>query len=764
MAGIKLDDKHIIYRNGQPMTALHLIVDGNVRVDFPGGHYTLTKGDAIGICEICSELHFLDYFCEGEVSILSYPYLNYESFHLFLTKHPDVASLFSVSAFKQMTLLLHHYDSSEILCHSLHRDFVTLYEYYISMCSRYHVAKRELPGLEDIHAYLTEASLDTWFTPYYFNMLRIAQEGSLKVPFRNSFVSMGILQRASVDFRKIFFSIEDQYQYQLGIMQICFEKEEHDLLSYLSDLALRIGMGVSMGSKDIAKLFDYTNGFILNAKQHHLTSSAALLRIETFENNMNKQTSLEPVKADDLPLDVFDSLETILLFAGLDLVTTERFRNHILEFRNVSNRSSTDDAIYALRRQITEEFLILYAVLFEKTLTASKVPACVMMYLYFGYVDEHLAGEENSLFLYHLSQAIKDNSSPNVYTLYDWLLAIYHEEKEPSRNEFDQTYDEYIQKQKVNGALNEVEIAYLRNKHMSKVHYELTNMFPPVNKITYGRVTTYCPIFLQENVHKDLSSALVTGSAVRQAFDQLLKIDYSAFSRESLRTDFPGNIKFYTHTEYHPDMILMPNVGIRGVMWQEIEGRNRFTTSRMMLSIFHMDDLYSNILRLTAEYRWEICKRIQGTRWNDIRDKSLTSEYCDYLQFYRKNHDLSPEAKEKIRLSLQQSHGSFKEMFVRDYLIWMLFESAASPRLNKIVRSILFVHCAFSEDICQKLTVSPFYTELIAKRVTSSRQKLHQLDLLVTRLKSDSQLSPAFLETALSQIERERMFIDGVLN
>ena len=61
MAGIDLPEKTVIYQAGQPMTALHLIVSGHVNVTFPGGSYTLSKGDVIGLTEINSEVHFLNY-------------------------------------------------------------------------------------------------------------------------------------------------------------------------------------------------------------------------------------------------------------------------------------------------------------------------------------------------------------------------------------------------------------------------------------------------------------------------------------------------------------------------------------------------------------------------------------------------------------------------------------------------------------------------------------------------------------------------------
>ena len=39
MAGIMLEKGKQIYKIGQPMTALHLIMNGKVKVQYPGGSY-----------------------------------------------------------------------------------------------------------------------------------------------------------------------------------------------------------------------------------------------------------------------------------------------------------------------------------------------------------------------------------------------------------------------------------------------------------------------------------------------------------------------------------------------------------------------------------------------------------------------------------------------------------------------------------------------------------------------------------------------------
>ena len=70
MAGITLEKDKRIYTVGQPMTALHMITKGKVSVEHPGGVYQLGKGDIIGVCELCSEVHFLGYITTEETVIL----------------------------------------------------------------------------------------------------------------------------------------------------------------------------------------------------------------------------------------------------------------------------------------------------------------------------------------------------------------------------------------------------------------------------------------------------------------------------------------------------------------------------------------------------------------------------------------------------------------------------------------------------------------------------------------------------------------------
>ncbi len=758
MASITLEKSKIIYKYGQPMTALHLITGGKVKVIYPGGEYQLGKGDVIGISEICSEIHLLSYVTLEDVSILTYSLTNMEALGDLLQKHPDVARLFLLSAFRQINILLERSTISEPKCNAFYHDLVTDYEKYAALCERYHIQPRSIEALDELNAFLGEELPDLWLNSYYLGLSRIYASDNFKAIVNEASVVLGHLRKCSLDFRKTYLGLEEQFQYMQRLSSFYFDESGNDLFDFYTSLYYKLGKDcsdITALSEDINRMISHSEILPITNKEL-FTQRIDSFRQHTFPSDAQSESKDESVDDSRIIGELKNSFNTIMDFAGEDLEIAPSFRKNVHKFISLTDKSATDNDIYVLRKKITEEFYILYSKLFERALTAPSVPMPVRMFLYFGYVDEELAGMKNAMSLYRLADTLKDQSSFGVYTFYDWLMAIYNGHKVPSRNEFEADYFDYIHKQKASGQLSDAEFRNLENDPMSKVAYELNNMFPLVNKMTFGRITTFCPLFYADNVLKSLEDALVTVSRLSKAMELIKKVDYSAFYRETMDTENFNIIgKETIHVEYMPDIILMPNVGIRGVMWQEIEGKYRNSPGRMVFSIFHLEDLTTSLIRLTGEFRWELCKRVQGGRWNDVRDRSLTSEYFDYIQFYKKNRDLTADAKERIRTSLQRAKNSFKEMFVRDYTIWVLFEGNGSPRLNKVARQILFTYCPFSSEICESLVQNPLYTELLNQRKNRMVQRLHHYDLLVQKLKSDKISIP-------DTIEREIAYIKGI--
>lgn len=759
MAGITLEKGKQIYEADQPMTAFHLVTKGSVLVEYPGGTYQLGKGDVIGIGELCSEVHFLGYVTLEETSILTYQFNSMEALDELLQKHPDVARLFLLSLFHQFSMLQELSINSEMMCTSLHQNLMDDYARYNALCSRYHIQPQTLEGIEELSSYLGDTA-DIWLTPYYLGLQHIYSSAGAdsKSFLLEPGVSLGMLRKGSLDFRRTYVVIDEQTHYRSNIAGYYFNSSGNDMFELFTSLRERLGQN----NEDSDALAEDIERIIKQFENDpSLNKSRIASRINAFRSSLSSQDSSgQPADARDdganaaVMKELIGSLDIILRFAGFDPEKGEAFREHVEAYKVLEDKSSTEDTVVRLRRQLTEEFYALYSAVFKVSLTAPSLPVPVKMFLYFGYVDEELAGAANCPTLYSLAAGMEDQSSLGVYTLYHWLLAIYNGDKNPSRNEFEEDYTDYLHKQKAGHNITAAQFAELEKDPMSKVAFEMENMFPQVNKITCGRVTTFCPLFSADAVLKDLKSSYVTTTRVHKAFEKIKSIDYSAFYRESLdyeNMEIMG--KETIHLEFLPDIILMPNVGIRGVMWQEIEGKKRNSPSRMFFSCFHMEDLNTTMVRLTGEFRWEMCKRIQSSRWNDVSERSLTSEYFDYIQFYRKNQELSSEAKERIRNSLQRAKNSFKEMFVRDYIIWVLFEGAGSPRLNKVARRILLTYCPFPAELAATMEQNPTYTEIMSRQKVLTGQRLHRLNTLRQKIRNSGASVPDTLEAEFAYLQ-----------
>lgn len=756
MSFVDLPKQKTIYKVGQPLTVLHLITSGKVRVFSPTGEYTIGKGDVIGICEICSEVHFLSYETVEAVHIMNYPLPNPEALQDLFVKNPDVASLSLISAFRQMCTMLNHCEESALTCgnlyNRLHEHLVT----YRKLCDKYGLPARELTDIEQVTTYVGMETPDMWLTDFYQGLLQIFTANPSAAVAREAAVVTGFLRKASLDFRKTYLSLEEQRHYQEQLLHYYISSEGEDLFSCFTGLFCQ----VAQASADTANIYSAIQDVVST-----LTGNAALdkarlaARLQSFRENLSRFGSKQPAASDAPDAKVAEllagSLSAILEYAGAGIETTSSFRQDVEAYKQLSDKSSSDEQACKLRRRLTENFYSIYNLTLKKALTDSALPLPVRLFLTFGYVDDELAGESNSACLCQLVDSPEGLSGEGVYTFFDWVKCIYEGKKQPSRNEFGEDYVDYLHKQKAGGKLSEQELRDLSDNPMRKVEFELQNLFPTVNKITYGRVTTFCPVLTADNILRDLSASYVKVDDIRSVLDKIRNIDYSVFYRETLNMDSPVAQKENIHVECLPDFILMPNAGIRGVTWQEIEGRKRTTPSRMMISIFHMEDLYTTTIRLVGDYRWEMCKRVQGARWNDLTERSLTSEYFDYIQFYKKNNELSPEAKERIRQSLMGAKNSFKEMFIRDYLLWIQLESTASPRLNKIARQILFTYCPFSPEVRQKVQSNPMYSELIHRHDVKCQQRLSHFNKLTQKLHNEGTRVPEAIEQEIEYYKRQ---------
>lgn len=223
----------------------------------------------------------------------------------------------------------------------------------------------------------------------------------------------------------------------------------------------------------------------------------------------------------------------ILNYSGCTPETADRFRENIIAWKHLADKSSDDEKARKLRLEITKLFNEIYINVFEISCVDQNLPAVIKMFLNFGYMD-NLAGFEQSCYLYSIIHDYHGDAAKGVYTFYEWLMMIYHGEKEPSRNEFDVDYTAYIHEMKVSGQITaELEQRLLKD-NVQKCLYELHNMFPVVNKVTFGRISTFCPVLCDQNLLKTPEYCLVTPDKISECIDHIREVDYNVFYKETI--------------------------------------------------------------------------------------------------------------------------------------------------------------------------------------------------------------------------------------
>lgn len=749
MAAKTFEKGSILFEAGQPVEGLLIIASGQVRASFQGGQLLLGKGDIIGLCDIYYGVHSFTYEALETTQTGLYPFRQASDLKALL-KIPELLRFLLLSGAKQTAAVFQGYTLLKKEAFSQAKSIVDQYKKYKALCVENSISIKALPAIDSIADFSLDEEPDSYLPAYYGNFYAASAA-------KNAFASVstlteGFLLQASKDIRTVLEASQSLYEYHLSNSHILLDEGYADLY----DIYITLQIKLNKAGKDTSEIVSCIASLSSQIEGCALIDKAFFdARREEYRQKLVVANAADDTGLNVSEADLKGSLDTILNYSEIDSTAANEFRGLIAQYKKLLDKNSTEDAPRKLRLAITKAFYPIYTAAFKRSIADPSTPVLVQMFLNFGYMDEELAGIENAMYLYTLASHTGKAPNGQVYTFYQWLLAIYRGEKEPCRNEFDNDFPAHLRELKNTGKITEADESRMLYDKMERVLFELENVFPMVNKITFGRITTFCPVFSDHNIFKNLESTIVTKDVIYETLHTIQRIDYSAYYRETAYSNEKCNIaREMIQVEVLPDFILMPGIGSRGVMWQEIEGRKRTTPARMMLPMFHMEDISQTLIRLTAEYRWEMCKRIQGVRWNDVSERSLTSEYCDYAQFFRKNMDLSADNKEKVKAALQKAKNNYKEMFVGDYLTWIMYEGNGAPRLNKVVRGILFMHCPFSAEVRTRLASNPLYKDMLDAYNVRKGQKLHHLEAVFQRFRSMNVEIP-------EELEAQRRFLES---
>lgn len=725
--------KHFI-KSGDKVTELYWIVQGSVLQVLSNKKIVIDKGHMIGLAEGTTGVFTCDYVTNEDCVIYSYQYEKEEDLKKIFEAQPKNAVVFLMSAVRGADATLRRYAEHWTLCHKFYTFTSELYRQYKIICEKLKIEEKPFSKMDYFEPLSLETKVRKSKIDYFASLAKIPKAIMDAFYGKDNALIVGEIIHAGECMNQSVPLIEEMYQYLLDNQDILLNEQKNDLFALYFDLTKRAaaqGMELALFQKKIMTIVEFAKMCKIYDKESIETRfaefesydfSKAAEEVSKAEQEEAEEEIEEPPMGDEW-------LTYILKYASYDEEKCKRAVMMIEEYRELPDMYSTSDEVRKLRRDIAKMFYDVYMRVFKRSVKQSKIPTIVKMFLNFGFMDVTLAGEDNVSELYELAETIEEKcKSSNVYTAYEWLKSIYAGENEPSKNEFDLDYVGYLREQKRMGEITAAQEKAFLDDNWNKTVYEMDNMFKSTNRATYGKFATFQPALCEEDLINSPTSMLITVDRLNDALDYLRSVDYSLFYHEIVFSDPDHGITKETlQKEILPYIILMPNAGSRSMMWQETAGSRRDTPARFIMPILTVVEPREMMTELCGRYRWEMCRKIQGMRWNDVTERSLTSEYCDYMQFYRKNHDLSAETKEKIKNALVKAKNNYREVFVKDYQCWIKYEAKGSCRLNKVAREIVFTYCPFSKDIRKVLEGNPMYQNLFEKYEIFKQRKLRHV-------------------------------------
>ncbi len=734
----------IIYTEGEPVDSVGMIIKGRVMLHNQGARMILGSGSFLGIHDLYKGKHQSTYTAIDDLILFAYPISRVEELDTILSVNKDYHGFMVASYYKII------YELDQIY-HGLLRGSSALYNFlkeyeqkYLNLAARQGIrgkAVERIAGLKmrdsdmellpDRIQYYIECRnlpLDAVKTFYSYGNLVTLYQVEDQVNIVNQQIEL--LGEMAQDYVAMAYCLIDETDTclfrlvaELSISMDNRNGTSNEIMEMMDSIIEQVNQAETLVERMLGIQFNVNRKrmeeiyhLLLSSNQEESVDSGLLLKYSQ-EDTAN---ALEEMK---------DSFSKILAYGRIQGEKAEEMQAAMQDFVYMKDKFSTEDTARRLRRKLAEHHYEIYLPVFIRAYKEKKIPRIIDMFLRYGFADERLLTQDQLLALYFLKEEEREAKICKIYDIKEWLTLIYEGKKEPSKNEFDMEYSEYLAGLRKQNRLKEADMAKELTNNAGKLHYEIQNMFRCNNRITSGQISSFVPFLHKDQWSNTVEKLLVKTEKVTETLASILRIDYSVFDREVIYFSQEKNItKEYVIRRIFPDIILMPTVGTNGIMWQEISGKRRDTPGRFLLPIFSDMNLGVLLIRILGRFRWELCRTIEGIAWNDIQNKSLTSEYSDYLQFYRKNRELSEEKKEKIKNQIQKGRNNSREIFVMDYEQWIGYESTGAIKLNKPVREIMATYCPFSKEIREQIRQQPLFEEAMARYNREKQRKVREIE------------------------------------
>ena len=742
-----------IYGENESLSTICLVLKGRVLIQNDGSRVMVGSGSFLGVTDLFAGRFVSSYIAFDDVVLFPFEVTNKDSIKAIIEANKDYSGLLIASLSRYLVEVSKTYVEFDLKVNKLYEFLSNAYTEFKTLAVKVGYRVNPMDSLETLEPFPAEVLRNRVNMEYYSALSKVP------VDIQKSFFSCGEalttrhVNEIVTDFMAYISETRERAVYVSQLLEYMISETGDSLFYQAINIAIEVHK-LGKKNEELDALVDQIIEEINSAEKLLTTKTARAIyinrdRMEQLYSVLLTGTSVDIDKKDTedqlqefdetkVMSELQDSMRKIIEYAQLGPDESAQLKKYIAMFKNLADKYDSSDEARTIRRGISKLFYPLYQTVFLRAYKEKNTDKVIDLFLRYGLLDETLLTKKQLLELYYLDTQVDESIPCKVYNIRDWLVEIYEGRKEPSKSEFDLDYTESIREMKKSVRMSAEEERALLNDSDKKLNYEIINMFQCNNRLVNGQVYSFIPVLHQDMFVKSLRTTFVTAAKVNYVINQLREIDYSVFYRESLYYDKEKNIeKEYIQKEVFPDIILLPTAGINGVMWQEITGKKRDSSGRFLLPCFAEVELEDMLIKVFGKFHWELCRSIQGTAWNNIKYKSLTSEYVDYIQFYKKNRELSPETKERIKLQIQKGKSNSREIFVIDYVNWIKNESKGAIRLNKYVREMLAMYCPFKKPIRERLMNQPLFAEAMNRFNKENHKKVHEIDLRYKALEKE---------------------------
>lgn len=734
----------IIYEQGDEISSVSLVVKGRIRMSAEGTNIVVGSGNFLGLCDLVGDKYGITYTAETNAVIYAFPKMRLSKAVRSLVKaNKDYAGLMVASFSRIIRELSITYEKITAMADKLYEFLLSGRTRYTEIAKEAGIKADNIRSIDDIEEY-EQGDVDIDKIMYYRACCEIAPDIQKAYFGASSAISVyHVLEQVKL-VNAIIAECGRGTEY-LKLLSKPLVKEERSLYMQVFQLANTV-QHIGGESGNVMSLFDDIIDYINTLENLMLDKAGVDLEIdhefmeETYFSLLNSDVKNDDGNDADIALTEMEyqdisqlnnSLSFILDYSEIEREEALDFEQYITDFDKLRDKFLTDDDTRTLRRNITKMYYKIYKKVFLKDYKSSEsTPVIIDLFLRYGFISEKLLSEELLEQLLSIDRHDVGNASCMVYDMKQWLTEIIEGRKEPSKSEFDLDYAESLRDRKRTGALTEQQVNAMADDRNAKFEFEVDNMFKANHRILYGQVSAFVPFLFTDVCASSLLKTFMSGDRINAAVHRLLQIDYSAFYREGLyKGEAEGIKKEYIVEEVFPDFILFPIAGSNPIMWQEISGRRRNSKGRFLLPAFLDTDIDAAMVKLFGRFRWELCRTIQGAAWNNIQVKSLTSEYSDFIQFYKKNRELSEDKKDKLKMQIQKCRNNTREVFVVDYENWIKHEAHGGIVLSKPVREIMATYCPFAKDLRDSVEEQSLFRDAMARYNREKGKKTKEYDL-----------------------------------